>query len=92
MADKTITTTVSGTDEKILNNDLSDIDAWVQNALVGKINNCWIRMKENWTDILMNDESFTDSIPSNKEDFVTLILSRPDYKNKAEQVADNKLE
>jgi hypothetical protein len=87
MANKTITTTVSETDQKILNNDLLDIDDWVQNALNGKINNCWKRMKENWTDRLINDESFTDPIPSNKEDFVTLILSRPDYKSRAEQEA-----
>jgi hypothetical protein len=85
MASKTVTTTISETDQKILNNDLLDIDAWVQNALVGKINNCWNRMKESWTNRLMDDESFTDPIPSNKEDFVTLILSRPDYTNRADQ-------
>jgi hypothetical protein len=30
----------------------------------------------------MNDESFTDSIPSNKADFVTLVTSREDYKDR----------
>ncbi len=33
----------------------------------------------------MNDESFTDAIPSNKTDFVNLVLARSDYKNREER-------
>ena len=37
----------------------------------------------------MNDESFTDAIPSNKTDFVALVTAREDYKNrKARDDAD----
>ena len=54
---------------------LLDINDWVQSAMTGKINNCLKRMQREWTDKLMNDESFTDSIPSNKADFVKLITS-----------------
>lgn len=82
MAELTITVKVSDTDQTVLKNDLLDIDAWVQDAMTGKINNCWKRMQREWTDKLMNDESFTDSIPSNKADFVTLITSRSDYKDR----------
>ena len=82
MAELTITVKVSDTDQTVLKNDLSDIDAWVQDAMTGKINNCWKRMQREWTTKLMNDESFTDSIPSNKADFVTLITSRSDYKDR----------
>ena len=82
MAEITITVKVSDTDQTVLKNDLLDIDAWVQDAMTGKINNCWKRMQREWTDKLMNDESFTDSIPSNKADFVTLITSRSDYKDR----------
>ena len=78
----TITVKVSDTDQTVLKNDLLDIDAWVQDAMTGKINNCWKRMQREWTDKLMNDESFTDSIPSNKADFVTLVTSRSDYKDR----------
>ena len=39
----------------------------------------------------MNDSSFTDPIPSNKEDFVTLVTSRSDYKTRAQRDADNEL-
>ena len=82
MAELTITIKVSDTDQTVLKNDLLDIDAWVQEAMTGKINNCWKRMQTEWTTKLMNDESFTDSIPSNKADFVTLITSRSDYKDR----------
>ena len=82
MAELTITVKVSDTDQTVLKNDLLDIDTWVQDAMTGKINNCWKRMQREWTDKLMNDESFTDSIPSNKADFVTLVTSRSDYKDR----------
>ena len=82
MAELTITVKVSDTDQTVLKNDLLDIDAWVQDAMTGKINNCWKRMQTEWTTKLMNDESFTDSIPSNKADFVTLVTSRSDYKDR----------
>ena len=82
MAEITITIKVSDTDQTVLKNDLLDIDAWVQAAMTGKINNCWKRMQQEWTTKLMNDDSFTDSIPSNKADFVTLVTSRSDYKDR----------
>ena len=90
MAELTITIKVDDTDQTVLKNDLSDIDTWVQDAMTGKINNCWKRMQREWTDKLMNDSSFTDSIPSNKADFVKLITARSDYKDrKARDEADN---
>ena len=82
MAELTITVKVSDTDQTVLKNDLLDIDAWVQDAMEGKINNCWKRMQREWTDKLMNDSSFTDSIPSNKADFVKLVTARSDYKDR----------
>ena len=85
MAEITLTIKVDDTDQTILKNDLLDIDAWVQDAMAGKINNCWKRMQREWTDKLMNDESFTDSIPSSKADFVKLVVARSDYKNRADR-------
>ena len=91
MAELTITVKVSDTDQTVLKNDLLDIDAWVQEAITGKINNCWKRMQREWTDKLMNDSSFTDSIPSNKEDFVKLVTSRSDYKDRKARDEANKI-
>ena len=91
MAELTLTIKVDATDQLVLKNDLLDIDAWVQEAMTGKINNCWKRMQREWTDKLMNDESFTDSIPSNKADFVTLVTSRSDYKDRKARDEANKI-
>jgi hypothetical protein len=82
MANLTVTVTVDDTDQMVLKNDILDIDTWVQEAVSGKINNCWKRMQNNWTTKLINDESFTEHIPSNKTDFVTLVASRADYKDR----------
>jgi hypothetical protein len=85
---QTITVSISDTDEKVMKNDLLDLDQWVQDAVNGKKNNCWKRFQQEWTTKLMNDETFTDSIPSNKEDFVNLVLARDDYKDRTTREAE----
>jgi hypothetical protein len=79
MATLTLTVEVTDTEQAILLNDLLSIDDWLQAAMLGKKNNCWKRMQQEWTTKLMNDDSFTDSIPSNQADFVALITAREDY-------------
>ena len=82
--------TISLTDlqQKILSNDLyndtdnAGIDKWLQDAIEGKINKCWARFQNTWTTKLIDDDSFTDPIPSNQADFVALVTARPDYKNR----------
>jgi hypothetical protein len=86
----TITVSISDTDEKVMKNDLLDLDQWVQDAVTGKINNCWKRFQRDWTQRLMNDETFTDPIPSNKEDFVNLVTARDDYKDRVTRDAEAK--
>ncbi len=81
----TVTVTIDDTDENVLLNDLNDIDQWVQDAVTGKINSCWKRMQSEWTTKLMNDDSFTDSLPSVQADFVALITARDDYKTRQEK-------
>jgi len=80
-----ITITIDDTNEKILKNDLLDINQWVQDAVVGKQNNAWKRFQQEWTTKLMNDESFTDAIPSNKTDFINLVTAREDYKTRQQR-------
>ena len=65
--------------------DNAGIDAWLQAALDGKVNNCWKRFRTEWTQKLMDDSSFTDPIPSNQADFVTLVTARSDYKTRKER-------
>ena len=91
--------TISLTDlqQKILSNDLYNdtdnggLDKWIQEAVDGKINNCWKRMRTEWTQKLMDDSSFTDPIPSNQADFVALVTARSDYKNRKTRDDENKL-
>jgi len=82
MAKLTLTVELTDTEQTILKNDLLDLDAWLQSAMTGKVNNAWKRMQSEWTTKLMNDSSFTDPIPSNQADFVTLVTARSDYKDR----------
>mgnify|MGYP003119425210 FL=1 len=93
---KTITISVSDIEEKILYNELlttvvkddvsnEGIKDWTENAFAGKLNSVWKRFQSEWTTKLMNDETFTDSIPSNQADFVALVTARADYKTRQEK-------
>jgi len=88
MATHTKAVSLTDLQQNILKNDLysdtdnAGLDSWVQDAVDGKINNCWKRMQSEWTTKLMNDDSFTDAIPSNQADFVALVIARSDYKNR----------
>ena len=88
MADLTVTITLNDTQQAIMNNDLVDIKTWIEDAVSGKQSNCWKRMQTEWTTKLMNDDSFTDPIPSNQADFVTLVTGRDDYQTRAERDAE----
>jgi len=87
MATITLTVDVTDTEQAILLNDLLNINDWLQAAMLGKKNNCWKRMQQEWTTKLMNDSDFTDSIPSNQAAFVTLVTGRSDYKTRTERDA-----
>ena len=88
MADHKKEITLTDLQQKILSNDLyndtdnAGLDDWIQKAVDGKISNCSKRMQQERTTKLMNDDSFTDSIPSNQADFVALVTARSDYKNR----------
>jgi hypothetical protein len=42
-------------------------------------------MRTEWTQKLMDDDSFTDPIPSNQADFVNLVTARSDYKTRKQR-------
>ena len=97
MADHEKKITLTDLQQKILSNDLyndvsdnAGVDAWIDGAITGKLNNCWKRMQTEWTTKLMNDDSFTDAIPSNQADFVALVTARDDYKTLKERDDANK--
>lgn len=91
MATHTKTVRLTDLQQKILSNDLyndtdnAGLDKWIQDAVDGKINNSWKRFRTQWTQKLMDDDSFTDPIPSNQADFVALVTARSDYKNRKQR-------
>ena len=95
MANHTKTITLTDEDQKLFSDsiyndtDNKGIDAWIQDAVDGKVNNCWKRFRQEWTQKLMDDSSFTDSIPSDQTAFVNLVTARSDYKNRKKRDDDS---
>jgi hypothetical protein len=82
----TLTVEISDHNEKVLLNDLLDIDDWVQAAVVGKINNCGKRMANEATAILKADAS-VETMPATDLGLQQALLARDDYKTRAERDA-----
>ena len=83
----TITVDISDADQKALLNDLLDIDAWVQSAVAGKINNCKKRMAASAAAVLKADAS-VETMPATDDGLVAALLARPDYKTRAARDAE----
>ena len=83
----TYTITINDTDLLALNNDLLDVDAWIQGAVTGKINACKKRMINEWQPIMFADDSVT-SIPATQDEFIQAVVARADYKNRADIEAE----
>lgn len=75
---------LSETDKVCLLSDLLEIEDWILKAIAGKINKCKTRFIREWQKKLMADPD-VESIPANEEDFINLVISRPDYKTRAER-------
>jgi hypothetical protein len=87
----TYTITINDTDLLALNNDLTDVDTWIQDAVIGKINNCKKRMVNEWQPILFADES-VESIPATADGIIALVVARDDYKTRIERNAERDAE
>ena len=91
MANHTYTVTLTDDQQTLLadniytDTDNSGIDSWIQDAVNGKVNHSWKTFRQNWTTRLMDDESFTDAIPSNQADFIALVTARSDYKTRKQR-------
>ena len=81
------TVTISDLDIKALEDDLLDIDEWIQGAVSGKINNCKKRMVRNWQQKLFNDPN-VDSIPATADAMIEYVIGRDDYKNRITREAE----
>ena len=64
------------------------LKAWLAGNSMRLFDVC--RVMDEWTTKLMNDDSFTDPIPSNQADFVALVTARSDYQNRKARDDANK--
>ena len=78
----TITVEINDHDEKVLLNDLLDINTWVQGAVDGKINNCGKRMAQQATAVLKSAPS-VETMPATDQGLQEALLARDDYQNRA---------
>ena len=83
----TFTIEINETDMLVLNNDLLDVNEWIQNAVIGKINNCKKRMITEWQPKLFNDPAVTN-IPATEDEFITAVVARDDYKSRIDRDAE----
>tara|TARA_Y100001938_G_C7778729_1_gene276871 strand:+ start:107 stop:400 length:294 start_codon:yes stop_codon:yes gene_type:complete len=83
-----ISQSISDTDMLLLKNDLYDennpnnpAQLWADNMVIGKINNCYKRLKNEWVPILMDDTSVM-AISASKDEFVQQVVNHSTYKNR----------
>lgn len=72
---------ISDRDEKILKDQLIDIEQWILACLEGKIDHCKGQLIVNNRCFIENDD-FVDSIPKDREKLIDLIFSKPYYKDR----------
>ena len=88
-----ISQSISDIDMLILKNDIYDLDnptnpmqKWVSQAIVGKINKCYLRMKDEWVTKLLDDNSVS-AISASKDEFIQQVVNHPTYQNRYQQVS-----
>lgn len=74
-------------DIDLLEDDLKRRLQWV---LKHKVDQCYARFEKEWIEKLRND-STVQNIPKSKEAFVTLVKSRPDYKDRKAKDTESKV-
>ena len=79
-----ITIQISDLDKKILEDQLLDIQDWLQSAINGKANSIKKRLVKSEIERLVNDPTVTN-VPASPEDIVTAYFAQEGYKNRAER-------
>jgi len=81
-----ITINLTDDEVKYLENDLLDIDQWVQDAIKGKNNKCKGRMIAEWHPKLLADPE-VETIPATEAGLLATIVAHKDYKKRADREA-----
>jgi|APSaa5957512535_1039671.scaffolds.fasta_scaffold07699_7 hypothetical protein len=83
---KTIQITISDFDEKVLKDEVPDIQEWAQNALDGKINKVKIRLSQTAQSALFKDPN-VESIPATLSGSISLYFQQSSYQNAEQRIS-----
>ena len=78
---------ISDLDKKILEDQLLDIQEWLQGAIDGKTNSVKKRLVKSEIERLINDPTVTN-VPGSHDDIINAYFAQEGYKNRAERKAD----
>lgn len=83
---------ITESQKDILRNDLEsetlddDLKRRIKWVIDHKVDQCYERLKNEWIPILEADPE-VETIPLDRDQFVSLVLARPEYLNKSERMA-----
>lgn len=69
---------------KILENDLLDVNQWIQDTIIGKYSKCKKRLLIEWHPKLLADSSIT-SLPATEDKLIQIIFTHKEYKNRIDR-------
>jgi hypothetical protein len=75
---------LSDPDMKALQNDLLNIEDWINGAIAGKIYACKKRLLDEWTPKLLADPK-VDTLPGNEAALINVITQHPDYLSRSDR-------
>ena len=75
---------LSDTDMQILQNDILNIEDWINGAVAGKIAACKSRMIATWTPKLLGDPG-VNTLPGNEAALINVITDHPDYLSRSDR-------
>jgi len=83
---ETFTINITELEKKILEEHLLDVQAWIEAAVEGKINQCRKRTVASHTQTLINDPE-VENIPATSDGICENLFNSAGYQNRAERDA-----
>ena len=79
-----ITINLTDDEVKYLENDLFDIEQWINDAVKGKVSKCKGRMLNEWQPKLLADPVI-ETIPATESGLLAIIVAHKDYKSRTQR-------
>jgi len=83
-----VTIEISELEKKILEHDVVSAQEWINDAIIGKINNCRKRIVRSHTQTLLDDPA-VETIPATIDEICENLFNSPEYKNRAQREAES---